>query len=64
MQLQVNNNRNIASIVTKNFTDAMLRGDSSEVNIYVNKMKAKQLVNDLKKYTIDGVDTTAFSFWR
>ena len=57
MELQINNSRNLASIVTKNISDAMMKGESNEINAYVKDMKVKQFVSDLKVFTVDGVDT-------
>ena len=59
LQLQVGNNRNITAIITKNITDAMMKGEAREIATYVKEMKAKQLFHDLTLFTSDGVDATS-----
>lgn len=59
MELDVNNSRTLAAIVAKNITDAMMRGDSSEINAYVTEMKARRFLSDLKVFTVDGVNASS-----
>lgn len=55
LRLQINNNRNLAAIITKNITDAMMKGEAGEINAYVADMKAKQLCHDLRLFAAAGV---------
>ncbi len=57
MELQVSNSRNLAAIVTKSVTDAMMKGESSEIAAYVTEMKGRHFVSDLRLFNADGVET-------
>ena len=59
IELNVNNSRTLAAIVTKNITDAMMKDDSSAINVYVAEMKARRFLTDLTVFTIGGVDTSS-----
>ncbi len=61
MQLQISNNRNLAAIITKNITDAMMKGEAREVTTYVKEMKEKQFLHDMKLFTADGVDSSSLA---
>ncbi len=54
MNLQTANSRNLAAIITKDFTDTMMRGDAREVETYIKDIKEKQFVRDLKIFDIEG----------
>ncbi len=58
LQLQITNNRSLAAIVTKNITDAMMKGEAQEIKSYVKGMKEKKLFHDLTLFTPQGVDST------
>jgi methyl-accepting chemotaxis protein len=59
LKLQVDNNKNLAAIVTKNITDAMMRGEARDIASYVTQMKEKRLFRDLTVFNSQGVEATA-----
>jgi methyl-accepting chemotaxis protein len=54
MELQVNNSRNLAAIITKSINDAMMRGEAQEVDAYIREIKEKHFVRDLKVFDVEG----------
>jgi methyl-accepting chemotaxis protein len=61
MDLQVNNNRNMAVIIAKSFRDAMMRGEAQEVMAYIREVKEKRFVRDLRVFDQEGKDAHSFA---
>jgi methyl-accepting chemotaxis protein len=59
IDLQVNNSRNLSAIITKNFTDAMMRGEAKEIEEYIRQIRGKRFVNDLDVFDLNGKEVNA-----
>jgi len=61
MDLQTHNSRNLSAIVTKHINDAMMRGETREIDEYIKELKGKGFVRDLKVFNADGKEAAASS---
>ncbi|HTP64051.1 MAG TPA: methyl-accepting chemotaxis protein [Geobacteraceae bacterium] len=59
MDLQVNNSHNLAAVITRSFTDAMMRGEAREVDTYIREIKEKRFVHDLKVFDVEGKEANS-----
>jgi methyl-accepting chemotaxis protein len=62
MDLQVNNSHNLAVIIAKSFRDAMMRGEAKEVSGYMQEVKEKRFVHDLRIFDREGKEPNSSSF--
>src|SRR5450631_4253485 len=59
MELQVHNSRILSSVIAKNITDSMMKGESREIEAYIRELKEKRFVRDLKVFNVEGKEANA-----